>query len=164
MNFWETATQVSGFEETLVDELNSKKILLIGAGGLAHPLVTSLCGSGLTTFDIADGDVIEYKNLHRQFLFNEKCIGKGKAKVLKSKLEDHYPQTNISVIEKFLEEKDLFEQIPNYDLIIDCSDNFKTRYNINEVCVEKNIPLVMGLASGVKGLSLIHISEPTRPY
>ena len=59
MNFWETATQLSGFNETLVDELNSKKILLIGAGGLAHPLVTSLCGSGLTTFDIADGDVIE---------------------------------------------------------------------------------------------------------
>ena len=45
MNFWETATQLSGFNETLVDELNSKKILLIGAGGLAHPLVTSLCGS-----------------------------------------------------------------------------------------------------------------------
>ena len=98
MNFWETATQLSGFNETLVDELNSKKILLIGAGGLAHPLVTSLCGSGLTTFDIADGDVIEYKNLHRQFLFNEKCIGQGKARVLKSKLEDHYPQTNISII------------------------------------------------------------------
>ena len=75
MNFWETATQLSGFNETLVDELNSKKILLIGAGGLAHPLVTSLCGSGLTTFDIADGQ--------------------GIARFLKSKLEDHYPRTNI---------------------------------------------------------------------
>ena len=163
MNFWETATQLSGFNETLVDELNSKKILLIGSGGLAHPLLTSLCGSGLTTFDIADGDVIEYKNLHRQFLFNEKCIGQGKARVLKSKLEDHYPQTNISIIEKFLEEKDLFEQIPNYDLIIDCSDNFKTRYNINEVCVEKNIPLVMGLASGVTGHAAAFLNYANSP-
>jgi len=126
------------------EKLKSAKVLMIGAGGLGCPVLLYLAAAGVGEIGIADDDAVEVSNLHRQILYSTGDIGKPKAMVAKEKLNLLNPHINTNVyMERFT--ADNSEHIcNNYDLVIDGSDNFETRYLVNDTCVALNKALVFG--------------------
>lgn len=126
------------------DKLTHAKVLVIGAGGLGCPVLQYLAAAGIGTLGIIDFDVVEKSNLQRQVLFGTSSLGKNKAEAAKQRLEDlNSDIIIIAYAEKltFQNALDLFNQ---YDIIVDGSDNFETRYLVNDACIITNKPLVFG--------------------
>ncbi len=152
LDFFEKQLLIDNFSEKLQKKIFDTNCLVIGGGGIAHPLLTYLVSTGFGNISIADGDKVELSNLHRQYHFNASDLNKRKAEVLKEKFKNEYEFIDIKSINKFLEEKDLFELIEHHDLIFDASDNFQTRYISNDVCHEHKKPLISGAAEGMLGI------------
>ncbi len=152
LDFFEKQLLIDNFSEKLQKKIFDTNCLVIGGGGIAHPLLTYLVSTGFGNISIADGDKVELSNLHRQFHFTANDLNKRKAEVLKKKFKNGYEFIDIKPINKFLEEKDLFELIEHHDLIFDASDNFQTRYICNDVCHEHKKPLISGAAEGMLGI------------
>ena len=126
------------------EKLKAAKVLVIGAGGLGCPVLQYLVAAGVGTIGIVDDDTVDITNLHRQILYSADDIGKGKAETAARKMSVMNPYINLTPIPVRLDELNAAEIIANYDLVIDGSDNFPTRYLANDVCVELNKPLVFG--------------------
>ena len=126
------------------EKLKAAKVLVIGAGGLGCPVLQYLTAAGIGTIGIVDDDVVTITNLHRQILYSAEDIGKGKAQTAKDKLSAQNPFVNFNVIPLRLNDENAAKIIADYDLVIDGSDNFPTRYLANDVCVELDKPLVFG--------------------
>lgn len=126
------------------EKLKAAKVLMIGAGGLGCPILQYLVAAGVGTIGIVDDDVIDISNLHRQILYGINDIGKPKAIVAKQKLELLNPFVNINTHEERLTAENVEELIGGYDLVIDGSDNFTTRYLVNDTCVGLGKTLVFG--------------------
>lgn len=126
------------------EKLKSAKVLVIGAGGLGCPVLQYLTAAGVGTIGIVDDDVVTITNLHRQILYSADDIGKSKALTAKEKLSAQNPFVNFNVIPLRLDLENAAELIRDYDLVIDGSDNFPTRYLANDVCVALDKPLVFG--------------------
>lgn len=125
-------------------KLKQAKVLMIGAGGLGCPVLQYLVAGGVGTIGIVDDDVVGLSNLHRQILYSAQDIGKNKVLTAKEKLQilNPYIQINAYPIRLTADKADdLFAQ---YDIVVDGSDNFPTRYLINDACVKLNKPLVFG--------------------
>jgi len=125
-------------------KLLSAKVLVVGAGGLGCPALLYLAAAGVGTIGIADGDRVAVSNLNRQVLFGLDDAGKPKASAAKHYLEERYPDIKIEAYDRYLAVKDLVEILPGYDLVIDGSDNFATRYMLNDAAVLFGKPLVYG--------------------
>jgi adenylyltransferase/sulfurtransferase len=125
-------------------KLKHAKVLVVGAGGLGCPVLQYLAAAGVGTIGIADDDSVEESNLQRQILYNTEDIGLPKAHVSKKKLERLNPQIKIISHVLRLNSENALEIINEYDLIVDGSDNFPTRYLTNDACVMLNKPLVFG--------------------
>jgi len=126
------------------EKLKAAKVLVIGAGGLGCPVLQYLVAAGVGTIGIVDDDTVDVTNLHRQILYSAEDIGKGKAETAVRKLTAMNPYVNLKAIPVRLDESNAKEIISGYDLIIDGSDNFPTRYLANDVCVELNKTLIFG--------------------
>lgn len=126
------------------EKLTNAKVLMVGAGGLGCPVLQYLAAIGVGTIGIIDDDVIDISNLHRQILYVTADIGKPKVCVAKQKLELINPHINITAYNERLTPANAQKICNNYDLIIDGSDNFKTRYLVNDICVALNKVLVFG--------------------
>jgi len=126
------------------EKLRAAKVLVVGAGGLGCPVLQYLTAAGVGTIGIVDDDAVTITNLHRQILYSAEDIGKGKAQTAKDKLSIQNPYVNFNVIPIRLDSENATEIIRDYDLVIDGSDNFPTRYLANDVCVELDKPLVFG--------------------
>jgi molybdopterin/thiamine biosynthesis adenylyltransferase/rhodanese-related sulfurtransferase len=126
------------------EKLKAAKVLMIGAGGLGCPVLQYLSAAGVGTIGIVDDDVIEISNLHRQVLYNTTDVGKPKATVAKQKLEALNPLIIINAHQERLTAENAERLISSYDLIIDGSDNFTTRYLVNDICVDLGKTLVFG--------------------
>jgi molybdopterin/thiamine biosynthesis adenylyltransferase/rhodanese-related sulfurtransferase len=126
------------------EKLKTAKVLVIGAGGLGCPVLQYLVAAGVGTIGIVDDDTVDVTNLHRQILYAADDIGKGKAETAVKKLQTMNPYVNLTAISVRLNESNATEIISDYDLVIDGSDNFPTRYLANDICVELNKPLVFG--------------------
>jgi molybdopterin/thiamine biosynthesis adenylyltransferase/rhodanese-related sulfurtransferase len=126
------------------EKLINSKVLMIGAGGLGCPVLQYLAAAGLGTIGIVDDDVIDISNLHRQILYTTADIGKPKACVAKHKLELLNPHINITAYNERLTPANAQNICNNYDLVIDGSDNFETRYLVNDTCVALSKVLVFG--------------------
>ena len=124
------------------EKLSSATALMIGCGGLANACAPILASAGLGHIIVCDGDTIELSNLQRQFAFTEADIGKHKAEVLKTYLQARNSQIQISSIHQFVDETFLHDCLPQCDVIIDCSDNSRTRHLINRLAVQHRIPLI----------------------
>ena len=120
------------------------KVLVIGAGGLGCPILQYLVAVGVGNIGIVDFDKIELHNLHRQILYTENRVGNSKAITAKEILENLNPHINIEVFEEKLSIENASEIIRNYDCIVDGTDNFTTRYLVNDTCVSLNKPLIYG--------------------
>lgn len=126
------------------EKLKSTKVLVIGAGGLGCPVLLYLAGAGIGTIGIIDFDTIEAHNLHRQILYGTSDIGKKKALTAAEKVKSQNPFVEVHAYEQMLNEENCTEIISNYNIVVDGSDNFLTRYLVNDVCVELGKPLVYG--------------------
>jgi adenylyltransferase/sulfurtransferase len=129
----------------------SSKILIIGIGGLGCPAAESLVRAGVGTIGLIDNDVVNLSNIHRQSLFNSTDINKPKVIVASKKLKKINPLTKIKTYKSRLNEKNIENIIRNYELIIDGSDNFKTKFLINDYCLKLKKKLVTGAISKFDG-------------
>jgi molybdopterin/thiamine biosynthesis adenylyltransferase/rhodanese-related sulfurtransferase len=126
------------------EKLKRAKVLMIGAGGLGCPVLQYLVAAGVGEVGIVDDDIVDISNLHRQILYNLNDVGKLKAVCAREKLELLNPNTTIRAYSERLTPSNIESIYTLYDLVIDGSDNFETRYLVNDTCVSLNKPLVFG--------------------
>ena len=129
----------------------SSKILVVGVGGLGCPAAESLVRAGIGTIGLVDNDIINLSNIHRQSLFSSKDVKKLKVSVAAKKLKEINPLTKIVIYKSRLDKKNIESIIENYELIIDGSDNFKTKFLINDYCIKYKKKLITGAISKFDG-------------
>lgn len=132
-------------------KLLDAKVLVVGAGGLGCPALLYLAGAGVGTIGIIDDDVVSLENLHRQTIYTTKDIGFSKVACAASKLHALNPDVNVLPYSLRLSVASCLEIFPSFDIILDCTDNFATRYMINDACVLLDKPLVSGAVSQYEG-------------
>jgi sulfur-carrier protein adenylyltransferase/sulfurtransferase len=142
---------LKGFGEAAQNALLNAKVLVIGAGGLGCPVLQYLTAAGTGCIGIVDNDVVSLSNLHRQVLYDTNDIGKLKVSVAVAKLRLMNPGTNLKEYKIHLNNTNCLDIITAYDVIVDCTDNFASRYMINDACVLKGKPLVYGAVSRFEG-------------
>ena len=130
--------------------LNSK-VLVVGAGGLGCPVIDYLSRAGVGNIAIVDNDKVNISNIHRQSLYNSKDVGKFKVEVVKQKIKLINPQIKIKTFKKRIEKKNIEKIFKHYDFIVDGSDNFKTKFLLNEYCLKKKKILIVGAISKMDG-------------
>ena len=129
----------------------SSKILIVGAGGLGSPVAEFLTRAGVGTIGIVDNDKINLSNLHRQSLYGMADIGKNKVFIVKKKLNNINKNTKVNVYNFRLNNKNFIKIINKYDLIVDGSDNFKTKFLLNDFCLKYKKILITGAISKFDG-------------
>ncbi|PJJ64790.1 HesA/MoeB/ThiF family protein [Chryseobacterium geocarposphaerae] len=132
-------------------KIMNAKVLVIGAGGLGGSVIQYLAAAGVGKLGVADFDEVELHNLNRQTIHNENSIGISKVKSAEEFVKKLNHQVKFIGIEQKINEANAEEIISGFDIIIDGSDNFKTRYLVNDVCVKLKKPLVYGSILGFSG-------------
>lgn len=132
-------------------KIKNAKVLVVGAGGLGCPALQYLAAAGVGHIGIADFDVVDLSNLQRQILYTVDDIGKSKALTAAKKLNGLNPEITIQAYNFQLTNSNALELISIYDLVIDGSDNFSTRYLVNDACVLLGKPLVYGAVLRFEG-------------
>ncbi len=133
-----------GFGEAAQEKLQQAKVLIVGAGGLGCPAAQYLAASGIGTLGLADYDVVSESNLHRQVLYSPDDIGQKKAEIACVKLHLQNPQVGFHIHDEMIDSSNVMETIRHYDIVVDCTDNFETKYLLNDACVLAGKPLVYG--------------------
>ncbi len=133
------------------DKLQHAKVLVVGAGGLGCPALQYLAAAGIGDIGIVDADLIDLTNLHRQILYTMHDIGQPKASIAARKLQDLNPDIQITPYDLFLTNQNALGVVGEYDIVIDGSDNFATRYLLNDACVLLGKPLVYGAVMRFEG-------------
>jgi len=142
---------LQGFGQEAQEKLKQSSVLVIGAGGLGAPLLQYLTAAGIGKIGIADFDSISLSNLQRQVLFTTDSIGKLKSEESVEVLKKLNPNVEFKVYSKMLTSENTLAIIEQYDVIVDGTDNFPTRYLINDASVISKKPLVYGSVHGFEG-------------
>jgi adenylyltransferase/sulfurtransferase len=132
-------------------KIMNSKVLVIGVGGLGSPVIQYLAAAGVGTLGVVDFDEVELHNLNRQIIHNESTVGISKVKSAGIFIRSLNHQIKFIGIEQKIDESNAEELISGFDIIVDGSDNFKTRYLVNDVCVQFKKPLVYGSILGFSG-------------
>ncbi len=140
---------ISLFGQDGQDILLDSKVLVVGAGGLGSPLLYYLAANGIGTIGIIDDDVVSLSDLQRQILYNTKMLHGDKVRHAKVVLENLNPDCNIITYQSLIQDKT--DIINDFDVIVECSDNFETKFLLNHQCYFKHKPLVIGAAIGFEG-------------
>lgn len=125
-------------------KLQHANVLVVGAGGLGCPVLQYLTAAGIGTIGIVDDDVVSVSNLQRQVLYSTAAVGRLKVEVAREALLAMNPTITIHTYAEKLTESNAAEILTTYDLLIDCTDNLKARYVINDACVAADKPFVYG--------------------
>ena len=133
------------------EKLAQAKILVVGAGGLGIPVLTYLNAMGVGTLGIVDADEVSVSNLHRQVLYCENDVGHSKVVVAMKKLANQNSDTKLVPFDTFLTRNNALGVIKDFDLVVDATDNFPTRYLINDACVILKKPFVYGALHSFEG-------------
>ena len=141
------------------DRLAKSKILCVGAGGLGTLVAAYLLASGIGEITLIDGDKVEITNLTRQITYTEDDCGKYKVLALKEYLNKLNSTCKVITHNIFLDYANINKIMPNHDLIIDCSDNFKTRYLVNDTCKLLEKPLISGSIDGFMGQVMVFLAD-----
>ncbi len=144
-------TILKGFGQEGQKKLAEAKVLVVGAGGLGVPVLTYLNAMGVGKIGVMDMDVVSITNLHRQVLYTQTDVGESKVIAALGKLKAQNSDTDIVVYNTFLTIENALEVIVNYDIVVDTSDNFPTRYLVNDACVLLKKPFVYGALHGYEG-------------
>ena len=124
--------------------LMNAKVLCVGAGGLGSPALMYLAAAGIGTLGIVEFDTVDESNLQRQIIHGQSDIGKSKAQSAKAKIAEINPYVNVVTHEVRLDNSNVMEIFSQYDIIVDGTDNFATRYLVNDACVLLKKPYVWG--------------------
>ncbi|WP_159940470.1 MULTISPECIES: adenylyltransferase/sulfurtransferase MoeZ [unclassified Nocardiopsis] len=124
--------------------LKNAKVLVVGAGGLGSPALLYLAAAGVGTLGIIDFDVVDESNLQRQIIHGQSDVGRPKAESARDSIKEVNPNVNVILHQDRLESDNALEIFADYDLILDGTDNFATRYLVNDACVLLNKPYVWG--------------------
>ena len=153
MNLQRYSRQVilKNFGEESQSRLLKSRILVAGAGGLGCPALMYLAAAGAGTICIADFDKVDLSNIQRQVLYKEADCGFAKATTAAGNLMLINSEINIEVFDRQITNENALELISRYDVIIDCTDNFPSRYLINDACCIADKPLVYGAVLGFEG-------------
>jgi len=133
------------------EKIRKAKVLIIGIGGLGCPLLTYLASSGINNIGIVDHDKVELGNLNRQILYNTSDLGKYKVVQAKSKVIKIYKKIKIKTFKKKISVKNINSILKDYNIICDGTDNFETRYLINDYCKSTKKILISGAISKFDG-------------
>ncbi len=147
---------MSGFDIDGQQKLKSSKVVILGLGGLGSPVALYLAASGVGNLTLIDHDEVSLSNLQRQILHDQNYITKTKTESAKQKLKAQNPYINIDTINKRVTKADMNHLAQSHDLVIDCSDNFETRFDLNKACVEYRTALISGAAIRWQGQVAIY--------
>ena len=142
---------LEGFGPSAQEKLAKAKVLVIGAGGLGCPILQYLSAAGVGTIGIADDDTVSYSNLNRQVLYGQNDIGKYKVDIAIERLRALNNEIEFIPFKQRWDQALSLEHFPHYDIIVDATDNFASRYLINDGCVLLKKPLVFGAVSKFEG-------------
>ena len=132
-------------------KISNSKVLIVGIGGLGCPVAEFLTRSGIGVIGIVDHDLVSLSNIHRQSLYDEKDLDKSKVKVAQKKLKKINSKTKVKTYNFKLDRKNFIKIIKNYDYIVDGTDNFETKFLINDICIKYKKNLVTGAISKFDG-------------
>ncbi len=147
-------------------KLLSARVLCIGAGGLGCPIALYLAAAGVGTIGLADIDVVSPSNLQRQILFGTASVGEDKVKAAAKRLADLNPDVKVIEHKTIVDSSNVLDLVAAYDVIIDGTDNFPTRYCVNDACVMLKKPNVYGSIFRFEGMITVfapHLANPLRP-
>ena len=150
-------------EEGQLKLLNSS-VLVVGAGGLGSAALLALTSIGVGCIGIVDNDVINASNLPRQTIYGIKDVGKGKAITAKKVLKNKNPDIEVKAYSYRLDETNARRIIKKYDIILDCTDNFETKFLINDTCVKLKKPFVVAGVMDYKGQIMTVIPPKTADF
>lgn len=144
------------------NKLANASVLCVGAGGLANAALPYLAAAGIGKITIVDGDVVSTSNLHRQICFNEQDVGQNKAVVITEKLSSINPFVTIVAHDRYLDLSNAESFIAGHDVVLDCSDNYFTRYLVSDVCCKLQTPDIFAAVIGFEGYITIFkgVSSP----
>ncbi len=137
----------------------NSKVLIIGLGGLGSPAALYLAAAGIGYLTLADPDRVELANLQRQIAYNESMLGQQKVDACQQTLQAINPAIAIKTVANTLQGKLLKQAVAEVDIVLDCSDNLHTRFEVNQVCFKYNKPLVSGAAIRWEGQLSVFIPE-----
>jgi len=137
------------------EKLKASSVIVIGAGALGCPVLQYLTAAGIGTLGIVDNDWIDKSNLNRQVLYSNKDIGKPKPLAARDRLKILNPEVTFNVHFIRLDKESALKLISHYDVVVDCTDNFASRYLINDACVILNKPLVYGAIHKFSGQVMV---------
>ncbi|WP_343486306.1 HesA/MoeB/ThiF family protein [Allomuricauda sp. d1] len=132
-------------------KLENGSVLIVGLGGLGIPAAQYLNSMGVGTLGLVEQDAVELHNLQRQVLYDEKDVGRPKLEAALEKLRQQNTETNFKTFDTFLTKDNALNIIKGFDLVVDATDNFATRYLINDACVILKKPFVYGALHGFEG-------------
>jgi len=145
-------------------KLLSSTVLIVGLGGLGSPVAMYLASAGVGKLILCDNDTVDLSNLQRQIAHQTADIGLPKTKSARKTLLALNPDISVETLEKRLSRLELVEHVKLCDVVVDATDNFETRFLLNEVCVEFKKPLVSGAAIRMEGqVSVFHNQSPGDP-
>jgi len=147
------------FGEESQQKLLKAKVLVIGAGGLGCPVLQYLTAAGVGTIGIVDDDMVSLNNLHRQVIYTTNDIGLSKSETAAHVLQALNPDIKIIPYNERLTTQNAFSIMDDFNIVIDGTDNFSTRYMINDACVLLNKPLVYGAISQYEGQVAVFNAE-----
>lgn len=153
---------IPGWGEEGQARIKSSSVFMAGAGGLGGPVAIYLATAGVGEIRVCDADVVELSNLNRQILHTDKRIGDSKATSANDTLREMNPTIRIVACRDYIDEKSVERIVGTPDVVIDCLDNFPTRYLLNAHCIKNRIPLIHGAIWGMSG-QVTFLSPPETP-
>jgi molybdopterin/thiamine biosynthesis adenylyltransferase len=133
------------------DKLTQSHVLIVGAGGLGSPVAMYLAASGVGTLTICDFDAVDLTNLQRQIIHTTQSVGTNKAVSAQQAIFEINPDVLVHTVQQKSTESEMAALVAKADVVVDCSDNFATRYALNRLCFQHKTPLVSGAAIRFEG-------------
>lgn len=148
---------IDGFGPQGQQGLAAARVLVVGAGGLGSPVLLYLAAAGIGTIGVADYDLVDESNLQRQVIHSERAIGEAKTESARRAVEALNPGVRVvAYCERFSAES-AERLVRDYDFVVDCSDNYETKYLINDVCVALQKPYSHGAILAMRGEAMTYV-------
>ena len=145
-------------------KLLNSKVLVVGCGGLGSHVLPILSASGVGFIGVVDNDSVSLNNLPRQTVYEYKDIGKTKVSCIKRRLERLNPDVTVKTHKVYLNKRNASKIIKGYDLVIDCTDNFESKFLINDTCLKLGVPFIIAGVSDYVGQVLTCIPHKTKDF
>lgn len=146
------------------DKLTQSHVLIVGAGGLGSPVAIYLAASGVGVLTICDFDAVDLTNLQRQIIHTTQSVGTNKAVSAQQTILALNPEVCVHPVQQKSTEAEMDRLVAQADVVVDCSDNFATRYALNRLCFQHKTPLVSGAAIRFEGqISVFNFRNPDTP-